>query len=288
MLLNGADINDLPSLLGSQEPTTDATGNDSGEKASQSTSTGKPQPAKRAKGDPRLIIPCSVVEEAVFGSRADPEKTFGRRRNRARRGVADDEVWRSVDMVDGRTAPNETHRLGDAESDGDGDSGSGSDDEDVDGHTDDSATGRLAKEIAGGGVSLAGRVRPPQAQSDVNGSVGGEKGWAERVEETPEMLLKRREGQKRAEEKEAVKSAARRAVAFGLIVDGWSKEEEMVAGKKGKGKKKGAIGDDSDMGAKQKGAPEEGSRRKCEAVMNGSVVEPSFAKGDWAIRWRER
>jgi hypothetical protein len=28
-------------------------------------------------------------------------------------------------------------------------------------------------------------------------------------------------------------------------------------------------------------------RKMCEAVMNGSVVEPSFAKGDWAVRWRE-
>jgi hypothetical protein len=28
-------------------------------------------------------------------------------------------------------------------------------------------------------------------------------------------------------------------------------------------------------------------RRKCEAVMGASVVEASFAKGDWAIRWRE-
>lgn len=31
----------------------------------------------------------------------------------------------------------------------------------------------------------------------------------------------------------------------------------------------------------------EGERRKCEAVMNGKAVEPSFAKGSWSIRWRE-
>jgi hypothetical protein len=28
-------------------------------------------------------------------------------------------------------------------------------------------------------------------------------------------------------------------------------------------------------------------RRKCEAVMSGQVVEPSFAKGDWSVRWRD-
>jgi hypothetical protein len=28
-------------------------------------------------------------------------------------------------------------------------------------------------------------------------------------------------------------------------------------------------------------------KRKCEAVMSGAVVEASFAKGEWAIRWRE-
>jgi hypothetical protein len=36
-----------------------------------------------------------------------------------------------------------------------------------------------------------------------------------------------------------------------------------------------------------KNRSESEARRKCEALMNGSVVEPSFAKGNWAIRWRE-
>ncbi|EEY23367.1 conserved hypothetical protein [Verticillium alfalfae VaMs.102] len=95
------------------------------------------------------------------------------------------------------------------------------------------------------------RVRPPQTRSQVNGSVGGEKGKAERVEETEEMREKRNEGQKRAHERELVRCAARRGVVFGFAVDG---QEE---------------------------------RRKCEAIMQGKVVEPSFAKGDWAVRWRE-
>jgi hypothetical protein len=45
-----------------------------------------------------------------------------------------------------------------------------------------------------------------------------------------------------------VRSAARRGVVFGFLVGEGSEE-----------------------------------RRKCEAVMNGIVVEPSFAKGDWSI-----
>ena len=122
-----------------------------------------------------------------------------------------------------------------------------------------------------GGVSISDHVRLPQTQSDVNFSVGGERGWAEKIEESPEMLARRREGQKRAEEKEQVKNAARRAVAFGLLVDA---PQEVFGGKKAK---KGT-----------QVPPEEAKvRRKCEALMNGATVEPSFAKGDWSIRWRE-
>lgn len=110
-----------------------------------------------------------------------------------------------------------------------------------------------------GGVSLkentykafAGKQRPPQEKAEVNGSIGGEKGLAEKIEETPEMLARRREGQRRAEEAEMVKAAARRGVVFGFQVS------------------------------------ESGEKRKCEAVMLGKVVEPSFAKGDWSVRWRE-
>lgn len=96
------------------------------------------------------------------------------------------------------------------------------------------------------------RIRPPQSVSEVNGSVGGEKGRAERIHETDEMLEKRRQGQKRAKEREMTKCAARRGVVFGF-----------------------SVNDDG------------GEKRLCEAVMSGKVVEPSFAKGDWAIRWRE-
>jgi hypothetical protein len=102
-------------------------------------------------------------------------------------------------------------------------------------------------------TGFAGKVRPPQHRTEVNGSVGGEKGRAEREEESEEALTKRLEGQRIAEEKELVKRAARRGCVFGFVV-------------------KDAL-------------PE--NRKMCEAIMNGNVVEPSFAKGDWCLRWRE-
>ena len=129
------------------------------------------------------------------------------------------------------------------------------------------------------------RVRPPQSHSDVNGSIGGEKGWAEKISETPAMLQKRREGQKRADERELVRCAARRLCAFGVavnsVMEGEDGKEKGTKGKgKGKGKEKG--GDDDGRGG---GGQER--RKKCEAIMSGKVVEASFAKGEWGIRWRE-
>ena len=95
------------------------------------------------------------------------------------------------------------------------------------------------------------------------------------------MLHKRLEGQKRAEERESVRCAARRLCAFGVAVDGpIANGEAKSRATKGKGKGK----------VKERGADEEEGqerRRKCEAVMSGSVVEASYAKGEWGVRWRE-
>lgn len=80
----------------------------------------------------------------------------------------------------------------------------------------------------------------------------------------PGSKEKQQEGQKRAEEREMVRRAARRAVVFGFPSD--------------------KAYDNAEAHSK----PDPGSdNRKCEALMNGQVVEPSFAKGDWAIRWRD-
>lgn len=198
---------------------------------------------KKLKGDPRILVLCSEVEELVFGSHDDPEKKFGRKKNRARRGVPDGDVWKSVDMEGSDTDPGSTSSHG-------GESIKEASD---------------VEEGPDGGVPL--RVRPPQSKSEVNGSIGGEKGWAERIDETPEMLLKRREGQKRADQREMVRCAARRAVVFGL-------RSQSVEDETG-----GSRGEKTNAGADQ--------IRLCEAVMNGQVVEPSYAKGEhWAIRWR--
>ena len=129
------------------------------------------------------------------------------------------------------------------------------------------------------------RVRPPQSQSEVNGSIGGEKGWAEKIVETPEMLQKRLDGQKRADERELVRCAARRLCAFGVVVDdpavGGEAKTKGAKGKR-KGKSKQQKGEnDSDDGGEQE------HRKKCEAIMSGGVVEASYAKGEWGIRWRE-
>lgn len=200
------------------------------------------------KGDHRLIITMDEVEELVFGSRFDPEKVYGRRKNRKSRVIgAGNAAWKSVDMESASEEEEET-------SSADEDEG-------------------------GGAVLLEGKggakVRPPQTESEVNFSVGGERGRAEKIEESAVDADKRLEGQKKAEEREMVRRAARRAVVFGLETS-WAPKEQKV-GKKGKH-------------AKHMDDEEEGpvpTKRKCEAIMQGSVVEPSFAKGNWSIRWRE-
>ncbi|KAF3042474.1 hypothetical protein E8E12_010006 [Didymella heteroderae] len=210
------------------------------------------------KGDHRLTIDCTAVEELVFNREKDPEKVYGRRKNRRARFVVEKpEDSKSVDMVD--TAPaaagQDTASSVDDATDSEPEEGGIALES---GTAKDPKTKDLpdAVEYGYGG----GKIRPPQDQSDINGSVGGEKGWAERQHETEEAKQRRLEGQRRADEREMVRKAARRGVAFGFLVDG----EEGVRG------------------------GEKGERRKCEAVMKGAVVEASFAKGEWGVRWREK
>ncbi|KAI1143171.1 hypothetical protein F5Y05DRAFT_367721 [Hypoxylon sp. FL0543] len=204
-------------------------------------SASQPRQGKKAKkgatkGDPRIIVSCDEVEKAVFGDGADPDKTFGRKKNRASRSLPEVTVEEEDDNYDGGPGENTP---------ADGDSAVALTDEDTS-----SIDGDVLARMA---VRSGTRVRPPQNVSLVNGSVGGEKGRAERGEETEENARRRLEGQRRAQQREMVRSAARRGVVFGFA---------------------GAVAGD--------GAP-----RKCEAVMQGKVVEPSFAKGDWGVRWRE-
>ncbi len=61
--------------------------------------------SKKVKGETRITVSCAEVEAIVFGVRQDPEKAFGRRKNRAPRGVPEPKEWKSVDMEDKNDAP---------------------------------------------------------------------------------------------------------------------------------------------------------------------------------------
>ena len=255
----------LVALLEGHEPPppfvkSTTTGTDAAD-AENDESKSKPMPRpQRKKGETRVLLPLSVLEQAVFGSRSDPERAFGRRKNRAFRGVREDGEWRSVDMED-------------------------DDSEDEDGTTytkrpEPISTWEGAEDFDGEDLEIEGGVRLQERRDwddEEDGGAGAEP-------ETPELAARRRAGQKKAEEREFVRCVVRRAVVFGVEVEGW---EEVGGngggakkGKKGKGKRD-ADSEDEDVQSEVK------PRRKCEAVMSGQVVEPSFAKGDWSVRWRD-
>lgn len=208
-----------------------------------STTRTKPQKSKKSaggkktKGDARLLISCDEVERHIF-TQEDGSSASGTEDGHTDGSYTDQETSQSrlepqQDTISADPVPRSMGTLEDPTS--------GAQDIDYD---------RLARLSIRSGT----RIRPPQDVSEVNGSVGGEKGRAERLGETGDMLEKRREGMRRVRQREMVRCAARRGVVFGF-----------------------EAGDG-------KGLDE---RRKCEAVMQGKVVEPSFAKGNWSVRWRE-
>ncbi|KAK7961604.1 uncharacterized protein PG986_002429 [Apiospora aurea] len=213
---------------------------------------------KKVKGDARILVSCSTVEDEVFPHHRD-------QRNE-----------------DGPEAEEEAH---------DRPGSSGSHDQNEEAHPDQASRPEIDGDVlARMSVRSGTRIRPPQSVSEVNGSVGGEKGRAERTDESEEALQKRLAGQRRAREREMVRCAARRGVAFGFAVEEEDRshhgEDEGGSSKaKNKGGKKNAKKAHGE-GERDKGETKQ-SRRLCEAFMNGKVVEPSFAKGDWSIRWRE-
>lgn len=255
--------NTFVSLLNGKDPSTYLQDSTTGTAALRKTDG--VQVVKRVKGDPRVTVLCGSVEELIFGSRYDPEKVFGRRKNRAKRGVEETGEWKSVDMVDDRPPNYGEYSSDHSTSKNDPDDATPEDDHD--------------HPIIFG----AGKARPLQSASEVNFSVGGERGWVEKIEETEQLKQKRLIGQRRAEEREAVRCAARRLCVFGFAVIGESDgndREKGVARVKQKRKINGNL-------MSQEAEPVE-RRKKCEAVLKeGIVVEPSFAKGEWGIRWRE-
>ncbi|MCJ1282238.1 hypothetical protein MMC26_001561 [Xylographa opegraphella] len=216
---------------------------------SSSPSTSRRPKPKPSKGDPRRLVLCSDVEHLVFNHMPDPTRTYGRQKNRPKRGVQDAAEWKSVDMEDGAFSPYQ-----------DSTASYSSDDDDDD-------------EVAGVPIRLSpsqsSSQRPEhEAPSTRNGPPTTPTNPFQPPLSPPLSadLEARRAGQQRAEERELVRQAARRGVAFGFV-----------------------VGPAPDHGRSRTGPqPAAGDeRRKCEAVQNGRVVEASFAKGEWGVRWRE-
>ncbi|KAF2645138.1 hypothetical protein P280DRAFT_466375 [Massarina eburnea CBS 473.64] len=242
----------------------------------------KPQP--HPKGETRPTIPCTLVSTLIFPHAADPSKTHGRRKNRAARGIVEKpEDWRSVDMVDDPTPPASSIQHPDpgvGRGIGRPDNPGSADETQEESHSSSSSPSEGEEEDAADDPTpprtpktsnsyTPHHTRPPQSHSLINGSIGGEKGWSERQPESAEAEASRVEGQRRAQEREMVRRAARRLVAFGVY--GGGKDGEADGGRReGKG-----------------GAGGKAKERKCEAVMKNAVVEASFAKGEWGVRWRE-
>ena len=213
--------------------------------------------ARVVKGDQRLVLTCDEIEEIIFGSRFDPEKIYGRNKKRRTRAIGDPNApWRSVDMESSDEAGGEHH---------------------------DPEDGAISSDD--GGIPLVdnfnvSHVRPSQEQSEINFSAGGgERSRAEKIEESAQDLERRQKGQKQADEREVVRRAARRVIVFGVEVP----KQQTTSPKASKSKSKGKRGASQEVEMEE--SPTE--LRKAEALMNGMVVEPSFAKGNWSIRWRE-
>lgn len=230
--------------------------------AKETTTSGPAVKKKTKKGDTRILVPCDVIEEYIFGDERrirtgedDREtKTFGRKKNRASRVIQpqpdDSEDTHNQKRGTDNRLDEVDNEFFDQQSRGPSS---------LDPNPDPEVQARLS-------IRSGTRIRPPQQISQVNGSVGGEKGWAERIVETDDMKEKRIEGQRRSHEREMVRSAARRGVVFGFLVHQPDEQPDRDT---------------------TKGAPAKQVRKKCEAVMLGKVVEPSFAKGSWGVRWRE-
>ena len=197
----------------------------------------KAKKGRKQKGDQRVLVHCSAVEDVMFQKATEDSASEGPSEGppTPEPELDTQEQHATVVAEPGQHDPITGHRADEVP------------EPDKNTYVDPDVLAQMS-------IRSGTRIRPPQDVSEVGGSVGGEKGWAERIEENEEMLEKRRRGLRKAKEKEMVKCAARRGVVFGFAVEG------------GEGKE---------------------SRRLCEAVMNGKIVEPSFAKGDWGIRWRE-
>lgn len=121
-----------------------------------------------------------------------------------------------------------------------------------------------------GSVFCSGSVDGKASSEDDERSEGGvavavrEVGRRSEGELTPQQL-----GRRRAADREKVRQAARRGVVFGFAVGD-------AGGGEGEGR---LVGSSSGEEVRQ--------CRRVEAVQGGRVVEASFAKGEWGVRWRD-
>ena len=143
---------------------------------------------------------------------------------RERRIVKCEEVERVAFHMTGRRAEEEDGGIEsfDAAEQGEGQNSDGDEPEDED-----------------GGVKLPCQMNHPTATTLLR----------PKMEEASHSTRQER-GMQKAKEREMVRRAARRGVAFGFEIEG-------------------------------------GRRRGVEAVQGARVVESSFAKGEWGVRWRE-
>ena len=224
---------------------------------------------KARKGDGRVVVRCGVVEEMVFG----PRRAGGDVED------ADDDGCRGEEF--GRLGPVARvagcGSVGLVTSHGDGERSKASEHGvwgKSRGFSD--LTSSDSTRLAGYG---AGDVELQHTGSELQSNELEDAGA---VVNTPEMTRRRLRGQRIAQEREMVRRAARRGAVFGFLVDDNDEGRHIDSAEIAKEPLKHDTRHDGDNAVQGI----EPRRRKCEAVLNGIVVEPSFAKGDWGIRWR--
>ncbi|KAK3708394.1 hypothetical protein LTR37_011490 [Vermiconidia calcicola] len=200
------------------------------------------------KGDPRILVTCDEVEQLTFGGSILTKRRNRRQKNRdLRRGLDEGDEWKSVDMVD----------------EGDG---STSDDDD---QSDTADHDQVPDQQGGVSLTSDNNEHSTNNSNDANQQSS--------VESTRIASKQRQDGQDEAEKREMVRRAARRGVVFGFTVP----NDTVQTSKPSRSKKRKPKEEEAEED------PPAERKKFCEAIMRGSVVEPSYAKGNWAIRWRE-
>ncbi|MCJ1338338.1 hypothetical protein MMC09_003625 [Bachmanniomyces sp. S44760] len=213
---------------------------------------------KRGKEEGGKIVLCSEVEDLVFG--AKEERSSGYHQSRgdgSLEGHIDMDVNVDVDESHHDRVPHKDHEESFSSS----------------------SEAEAEAELEEGGVLLP--VMAPSTVTTTNNSTPTPTPRTTTPTQTPShpspsLSDPQQKGQRLAHQRELVRQAARRGIAFGFIISHHHRREEGN-GDEGKGKK--SRENEQAQGHKQ--------RKKVEAVQKGKVVESSFAKGEWGVRWRD-